>query len=281
MPPRATWKGQIKISLVAFPVCLYNATSSASRVSMNQLHKGCHRRLKQQMICPEHGPVERADIEKGYEYEKDKYVIVEESDLESIKLETNKTIEITQFIDSSELNPLFLDAPYFVGPDGPMAEEAFRVIRDALSRSGKVGIGRVVMSNREHAVALRVEQKGFLLTTLRSSEEVRAAEPYFENIRESESPAEQLALAEQLIAARAKPFDAAQFRDRYQDALLTLIKAKIEGSTPVVVQEAEVGKVINLMDALRQSLGDAEPAKKPAAASVKPAEKKEKKAKRA
>lgn len=269
MPPRASWKGQIKISLVSIPVCLYNAVSSSSRISMNQLHKGCHRRLKQQMLCPEHGAVERGEIVKGYEYEKDRYVIVEDADLDSIKLETTRTIELVQFIDESELDPLFLDAPYFVAPDGPVADEAFRVVLEALRRSGKVGIGRVVMHNREYTVAVKVQDRGLLLTTLRSADEVRHAEPYFEGIRSGEIPKDQLALAEQLIASKTSAFNPAEFRDRYQDALLDMIKAKIEGTPPVIVQEDEVGQVINLMEALKASLAEST-RKKPPAASVKP-----------
>ncbi len=284
MPPRATWKGQIKLSLVTFPVCLFNAVSGSARVSMNQLHKGCNRRLKQQMICPEHGAVERDDIVKGYEFEKDKYVVIEESDLESIKLDTNKTIEILQFVEAQEVEPIYLDSPYYVAPDGPMAEDSFRVIREAMRRGGKVGIGRVVMSGREHMVALSVKDKGFMLHTLRTADEVREAGPYLENIRDGEIADDQLALAQQLIDAKSASFDASSFRDRYQDSLMAIIKAKVEGNQPVLVQENQVGQVINLMEALKQSLAQAgPPAKKPAAASVEspaPAEKR-RKAKRA
>ncbi|MCG3125516.1 MAG: Non-homologous end joining protein Ku [Phycisphaerae bacterium] len=282
MPPRASWKGQIRLSLVSFPVCLYNATSGAARISMNQLHRDCHRRLKQQMTCPEHGPVERADIVKGYEYEKDRYVIVEESDLESIKLETTKCIEMTQFIDEDELDPIYSETPYFVAPDGPMAQDAFRVIREAMRRNGKIGIGRVVMAGRENIVSLKVHERGFMLTTLRAADEVRHAAPYMEDIRDGEVDKDQLKLAEQLIESREAPYDPSQLRDRYQDALLAMIKAKIEGSAPVVVQEAEAGRVINLMEALKQSLADAPLRKKPAARSVKTVgARKERKSKRA
>ncbi|MFO0840505.1 MAG: Ku protein [Phycisphaerae bacterium] len=283
MPPRASWKGQLKISLVAFPICLYNATSSSSRIGLNQLHKGCNRRLKQQMTCPEHGPVERDDIAKGYEFEKDKYVIIDEADLDKIKLETNRTVEILQFVDAGEIAPIYLDSPYYVAPDGPVAEESFRVIREAIRRGGKVGIGRVVMSGREHAVVLQAEGKGFLLNTLRTADEVRAADPYMEGIRDGEIAADQLALAQQLIQAKSAAFDPSQFRDRYQDALLAIIKAKVEGNQPIVTQEAEVGQVINLMEALKQSLAASAPtpAKKPAAASVDAAPEKRRKTKRA
>lgn len=282
MPPRATWKGQLKLSLVSIPVCVYNATSSASRVSMNQLHKDCNRRLKQQMVCPEHGNVDRSDIVKGYEYEKDHFVIVEESDLEAIRLETNKTIEIVQFIDADELDAIYLDAPYYIAPDGLVAEEAFRVVREALRASGKIAIGRVVMSSREHMVAIAAFEKGFRMTTLRTAEEVKQSEQFFEHIRDGDIPKNQLALADQLIESISEPLNLATFRDRYQDALLSVIKSKIEGTAPVVAPEAEATQVINLMDALKQSLAKQGTKKKPPAASIKAAPvRKEKKRKQA
>jgi len=270
MPPRASWTGHLRLSLVSFPIRLYNATTTSSRVSFNQLHKDCNQRLKQQMICPQHGPVERSDIVKGYEYEKDRYVLMDEADLTRVKIETNKVIEVTQFIDAGELDAVYLDSPYYMAPDGPVAEEAFRVIREALRKSRKIGIARIVLASREYVCALRVQEKGFVLTTLRYPGEVRQAEPYFEDIKNGDLGKEQLALAEQLIDGLAAPFDASKFNDRYQDALLEIIKAKIAGTEPVVVQEAEVGKVINLMEALKASVSQAV-GKKPPAKSVKAA----------
>jgi DNA end-binding protein Ku len=266
--PRATWKGQIKLSLVTFPVKLYTAVSSGNRISFNQLHKGCHRRLKQQMVCPEHGNVDRADIVKGYEYEDDKYVIMEEPDFEKVKLETNHTVELTQFIDADELSPLYHDSSYYVAPDGPIAEEAFRVIREALRASGKVGIGRVVLNGREQIVALRVEDRGFMLTTLRSADEVRGPTAYFEEIRDGQIDPSQLKLATQLIEGLEGEYNPAEFKDRYQEGLLQIIKAKIDGSEPVIVQHEEAGKIINLMEALKQSLSATPAKKKPPAKSV-------------
>ncbi len=283
MAPRASWKGQLKLSLVTLPVRLYNATTSTSKITLNQLNRETNNRLRQQMIDPETGPVNRQDVVKGYEYEKGKYVLVEAEELDKIKLETDKTIDLIQFCDAAELNPLYLSSPYFLAPDGPMGEEAFRVIRDAMRKTNKVGIGRVVIANREHIVALQVWQQGFLLTTLRYANEVRSATPYFSEITEKEVRADQLSLAEQLIDNIAAPFDPSLFEDRYQDALLALVKAKIEGSEPVYAQEAEVGQVINLMEALKASVENM-PKKKPAAQSVKSPKKsaaKTKKSKRA
>lgn len=268
MPPRASWKGQLKLSLVSFPVRMHNAVSTTSRISLNQLHAACNRRLRQQMVCPEHGAVDRSDIARGYEYEKSKYVVIDESDLEAVRLETNKTIELVTFVDAEELDTVYLNSSYYVAPDGPVGDEAFRVVRDAMKRMNKVGIGRVVMHNREQIVALRVEDAGFVLTTLHYADEVRAAGPYFEDIRDGDLDESHLKLAEQLIESHSGDFQPSEFADRYQDALLDVIKQKLAGETPAVVQQEEVGKVINLMDALKASVA-AEAEKKPPAKSVK------------
>lgn len=280
MPPRASWTGHLKLSFVSIPVRLYNAISSTSRVALNQLHRDCNNRIKNKTVCPEHGEVQRADIVKGYEVEKGKYVVVDESDLEKVKLESNKTIEIMQFVDQDEVDPMILNAPYYVAPDGAVAQTAFAVIREAMGASGKVAIGRVVMSNKEHIVALAVEDKGFVMTTLRYADEVRKPDAYFEDIADEKVDKEQLKLARQLIESKAAAFDHSEWKDRYKDALLEVIKAKLEGKEPAVVQTAEAGKVINLMDALRESVA-AQTRKKPPAKSVRTTAAKKKKKKKA
>jgi DNA end-binding protein Ku len=276
MPPRATWKGHLKLSLVNVPVRVYNATTSTSRIALNQLHKDCHQRLRQRMVCPEHGEVTGDDIVKGYEFEKGRYVIVEPEDLERIQLESTKAVEITQFIDPGELKPIYLDAPYYIAPDGRVAEEAFRVIREAMRRTGKIAIGRFVLGGREHLVSLEVDGRGLRMTTLRADNEVRQAEPFFEEIGDGEINPKQLELAEQLIRAAEAPLDTASFRDRYQDALLGVIKAKVEGEAPAVVQEAEAAPSLSFMDALRASItaaaGEDATRKKPPAPSVSQSE---------
>jgi DNA end-binding protein Ku len=271
MPPRASWKGQLRLSLVSFPVRLHNAISTSERVSLNQLHAGCHRRLRQQMICPEHGPVERSDISKGYEYEKDKYVVIDDADLEAVRLETTKSIELVQFVDEDQLDSLYLNSSYFVAPDGPVADEAFRVFHQAMKTLKKVAIGRVVMSNRENIVALRVEGKGFVLTTLHYSNEVRAADPYFEDIKDGGINESHMKLAQQLIESHSAEFTPSEFNDRYQDALLDVIKQKMAGEQPVVVQHEEAGKVINLMEALKASVAEQTRKKPPAESVAEPA----------
>ena len=151
---RASWSGYLRLSLITIPVRLFNAISSVDKIALNQLHKGCNSRLKQKMICPDHGEVDREQIVKGYEYENDNYVVIEDSDLKAIWLETTKIIELVSFANASQLDPIFLDAPYYVSPDGPVAEEGFRVLREAMRELDRVAIGRDVLSGREHIVAL-------------------------------------------------------------------------------------------------------------------------------
>jgi DNA end-binding protein Ku len=281
MAPRASWTGYLRLSLVTIPVRLYNAVSSTSKVSLNQLHKSCHLRLRQQMVCPEHGKVEKEDIVKGYEFEKDRYVVVEEADLEKIRLETTKTIELTQFVDANELDPIYFNTPYYVAPDGPVAEEGFRILREAMRQANKVAIGQVVISSKEQVVALKVQEKGLVLNTLHYAEEIRNSASYFEEIKNGNVDKSQLALAEQLVNSYTTGFDPSKFTDRYQNSLLEVIKGKIAGSEPVIAQRAEVGKVINLMDALKQSLAQSAAQKKPPAASVQTVAQKQKKLKKA
>jgi DNA end-binding protein Ku len=281
MAPRASWTGYLRLSLVTIPVRLYNAISSTSKVSLNQLHKNCNLRLRQQMVCPEHGKVEKEDIVKGYEFEKDRYVVVDEADLEKIRLETTKTIDLMQFVDAGELDPIYFNTPYYVAPDGPVAEEGFRILREAMRQANKIAIGQVVISSKEQVVALKVQERGLVLNTLHYAEEIRNAASYFEEIKNGDVDKNQLALAEQLVNSYTTAFDASKFTDRYQNALLEAIKGKIAGSQPVVAQRVEAGKVINLMDALKQSLAQSAAQKKPPAASVKTVAQKEKKRKKA
>lgn len=280
MAPRAMWKGQLRLSLVTFGVRLYAATESSNRVSMNQLHKGCHQRIKNQTVCPIHGPVSRDEIVKGYEYEKDTYVIIDQEDLDALKLESNKVIDLVQFVDKGEIDMMYVDSPYFLGPDGPVAEEAFGVIREALKRAKKVGIGKLVLSGRERIVALHPEGKGFVLTTLRYAGEVRSAEAYFADIEVGKSDKEQIELAESIIKSKAKKFDPSAFTDHYREAFFEMVKQKVKGEKPVVVEEEEVPASYNFMDALKRSVeqvesgGGAAPKKKAATKKKAPAKRK-------
>jgi DNA end-binding protein Ku len=263
MKPRCTWTGYLKISLVTVPVRVYTAISATDKITFNQLHKSCHQRIRQKLVCPVHGEVERTDLVKGYEYATDEFVILSESDLEAVRLETTGTIELVQFVRPAELDPMFLDTPYYVGPDGPVAEEGFGVVREALRRTKRIGIGRVVLNGKEKLVALKPLDRGFVFFTLRYVAEVRPATAYFDDLSNQPLDVTQVALAQQLIDSKSGTLDLASFTDRYQTALLDLIKGKVEGTAPVLVPRNEVGHGMGLMEALRQSVAQTKPEPKP------------------
>jgi DNA end-binding protein Ku len=254
MPVRPSWSGNLKLSLITIPVRLYRAVSSTARTSLNMLHEGCNQRIHYQYTCPIHGEVEKEDIVKGYQYEKGKYVVLDEETLQSVKAPTSKTLEIVQFVSREELDPVYLETPYYLAPDGPVAEEAFRVLREAMEQSGKVAVGRVTMAGHEHIAAIMPEGKGLLLSTLHYGREVRSAAPYFTDIKEGEISREELDLARTLIESKSKPFDPDAFQDRYEEALSEAIQARIEGREPEVVEVEEPGKVIDFMEALKRSI---------------------------
>lgn len=273
---RAIWKGHLRVSLISVPVAVHNAVSSYERISFNQLHKGCNLRLKQQMVCPKHGNVDRSEIVKGYEYDKDQYLLVADEELERLKEATSKSIEIAQFVNESELDPMYFDSPYYIVPDGPIGEHAYQVVREAMAKSRKVGIGQFVMNQRTHVVALQPHGKGFLMTTLRASDEVRQPEMYFSGISNGEISKSELKLATDLIQNFTEPLDTTEFKDKYQEALKALISAKLEGKEPEIVEEPDVDRTLNFVAALEESLKAAKkrakaPAKtKPMAKSVRP-----------
>ncbi|MBB4051899.1 DNA end-binding protein Ku [Devosia subaequoris] len=262
MAPRASWKGHLRLSLVSCAVKMYPATSSSDRISFNQLHKDTHNRINMKPVDPELGLVERSDLIKGYEYEPKQYVIIDEADLEAVRIESNHTISIEAFVDEDEIDVLYQDAPYYLAPDGAMAEETFIVLREALRRSGKVAIGRLVLSSRERIVTIGARENGMFITTLRNPSEVRATTEYFGNIPEGNPDAEMLELAEKLIEQKVTQFDPKAYEDRYEVALMAMIKEKLKGHKPIVAAAPERGNVINLMDALKASLGEAKPAAK-------------------
>jgi DNA end-binding protein Ku len=282
MALRASWTGYLRLSLITIPVRLFNAINSADKISLNQLHKNCNSRLRQKLVCPTHGEVEREQVAKGYEYEDERYVVIEDSDLKAIRLETTKIIELVSFADASQLDPIFLDSPYYVSPDGAIAEEGFRVLREAMRELDRVAIGRVVLTGREHLVAMGVQEKGLRMSTLRYASEIKAAAPYFEDIKNGNVNSAQLGLAKQLVEQFTTDFKPEEFTDRYRDALMDVIKTKIAGA-PVVAQQVKVGKVVNLMEALKQSLekSQATMVKKPPIESVTTASRAQKKTRRA
>jgi len=278
MAPRASWKGYLKLSLVSCPVRLYPATSSSERISFNQLHKDTHNRINMKPVDPERGLVERSDLVKGYEYEDKKYIIIEDADLESVRIESNHTMNIEAFVDERSVDVIYLDAPYYLAPDGAMAEETFVVLREALRKSGKLAIARLVLSSRERVITIGARETGMFVCTLRNPSEVRGTAEYFGNIPVGNPDPEMLQLAEALIQQKLTTFDPRNYEDRYEAALMQMIREKLKGHKPIIAAAPERGNVINLMDALKASLSQskppakskskAEPAAKPAAKAV-------------
>ena len=268
----AQWKGHLRLSLVTCPVRLHNATSEAGRISFNILNKNTGNRIKlKQHDAETDEVVERADQIKGYQYEKNRYVTITDEDLDTIQVESARVIDIERFVGRADIDQLYWDSPYYLEPDGPMAIEAFAVIREAMRREDVVGLGRVVISSRERAVAVEPRDKGMLVTTLRDAREVKPASAIFDSIPDVEVDEEMLTLAETIIARKKGPFDPTLFEDRYQTALRALVDAKVKGEKPTAVKVSEP-KVIDLMAALKRSLEQGAGEAKPPARSRKRAD---------
>jgi DNA end-binding protein Ku len=269
------WKGYLKLSLVSCAVALYNATSASERVSFNTLNRKTGNRLKQNLVDSVSGePVDTADRVKGYQVAKGQYVLVEDSDLEALKIETSKTINIDSFVPQSEVDEIYLDSPYYLAPDDKVAEEAFAVIREAMALKKVVGIARVVLSRRERILMLQPRDKGMLATTLRYPYEVRQDAEYFGAIPELKLAPQMIDIAQELIARSAGHFEPDTFADRYEEALVGMLRAKQAGTTFAVAEQVEPGNVVDIMDALKRSLEAVSTGadRRPRAASKKPAE---------
>ena len=272
MAPRASWKGYIKLSLVSCPVKMFPATSASERITFNQLHKDTHNRINMKPVDPELGLVERSDLVKGYEYEDKQYVIIDESDLEAVRIESSHTMNIEAFVDEDEVDVIYQDAPYYLAPDCAMAEETFIVLREAMRRSGKLAVARLVMSSRERVITIGARETGMFVTTLRNPNEVRGTAEYFGNIPVGKPDEEMLQLAEKLIEQKVKKFDPKDYEDRYEAALMEMIREKLKGHKPIIAAAPERGNVVNLMDALKASLSQSKPAA-PSKAKAEPAAK--------
>lgn len=251
--PRASWTGFLRLSLVSCPVYLSPATSESRRIRLNQLNAETGNRLKQQLVDSETGEVvERDQVAKGYEYDRGRYVTISDEELKELQIESSKIIDLDQFVDRAEVDPVYIDAPYYIYPDGELADEAFRVIGEAMTHKGKAGIGHVVLSSRERLVLVEPRDGGLLMSTLHSADEVRAAE--FSTKHSGKIDPDMVAIAETIIDRKSAAFDPANFRDRYQDALHALVEAKTKGLARTAPAVEEPPKVINLMDALKRSL---------------------------
>ncbi|MBC2776616.1 non-homologous end joining protein Ku [Parasphingopyxis marina] len=259
--PHAYWKGQIRLALVSIPVEIYTATKSGAKISFRQIHEPSGKPIKYEKVAPGVGPVDTDEIMKGYEFEKGNYVLLEQDEIDAVKLESKKTLELTQFVDAHEISPLYYEKPYYVVPQDELAEEAFVVLREALRKTKKVGLGQLALRGREYVVSLKPCGNGLLLETLRYADEVREGESFFDDIGEEKPDKELLDLAETLIEKKTAPFDAGEFEDRYVDALKRLIakKRKAKGKTILEdVEDVEIGEggnVIDLMAALKKSVG--------------------------
>jgi DNA end-binding protein Ku len=257
---RSSWKGYLRVSLVSCPVRLYPATSSADRISFHNLAPGSMSRIQMIPTDPTTGKaVPRDELQKGYEFEKGRYVIVSDEELEKLQIESNRVIDVSEFVDDDQVDPLYLDSPYWLAPDGKMANETFRVIVEGMRREKKAGVGRLVLSSRERAVLLSPRGKGLMIRTLRAPEEVRREDAYFEDIEEGKLDESAITLARQIVAQKSGPFDPKLFTDRYQAALTELIKAKIKGETIVTSEVAAPPPVVDLMAALKKSLETIKP----------------------
>lgn len=258
MAPRAYWTGNLRVSLVTVPVRLYPAIDRTHQVTLHQIHEPTGERIRYQKVAGtglQDVPVSDEEIVKGYEYEHGRYVTLTDEELDRLKLDTVHTIDIVEFVDGAEIDPIYHYRPYYVAPDGAAADEAFRVIRDALLRTQKVGLGQVVLGGRERIVALRPCGRGLLLEALRYEDELRESNVYFRNIPDEPAEPDQLELAVQLIESRTTHFDPGVFRDRYQEALRDLVAAKLDDREAEALEEESVGAaVIDLTDALRRSL---------------------------
>jgi DNA end-binding protein Ku len=266
MAPRANWKGFLRLSLVTCPVALYPATSDADNVSFNQINKNTGHRIKYKKVDAETGDeVENDDIIKGYPVDKDTYIEVSKDELESIALESTRTIEIDEFVPKSEIDTRYLIRPYYLVPDGKVGHDAYAVIRETIRDMGKVALGRVVLTSREHIIALEPMGNGLMGNLLRYPYEVRNEKEYFDGIQDVKVTKEMLDLARHIVNQKSGEFEPEKFEDHYESALIELINKKRAGKTiSAPTQSRTSGNVIDLMDALRKSL-KGEPKVAPAA----------------
>jgi DNA end-binding protein Ku len=272
MAYRPTWQGHLKLSLVTCPVALFTATNSAGDVHFNLINPKTNNRIKMITTDPDTGPIERSELVKGYEVSKGEYVLLTNDEINSVKLESTKSIDIERFVPDGEIDRLYWDNPYFLAPDGKMAQEAFGVIRTAMEKSGQIALGRVVIGTRERILALEPRGRGILAYTIRSDAEVRNPDEIFGAISAAKPDAAMISIAETIIEQKEGPFDPSQFVDRYEEALQALIEDKKKGHEPAKVAEPDATNVVDLMSALRASLaGKDKSAAKPAAKGTRKA----------
>ena len=260
MAARPYWKGQIRLALVSIPVEIYSATKSGATIAFNQIHEPSGKRIKYEKVVPGIGPVDVDEIVKGFEYAKGEYVLLDEKEIEGVKLESKKTLELTQFVDAHDVDMIYFEKPYYVVPADDLAEEAFIVLREALRRTRKIGLGQLAMRGREYVVSIKACGRGMVMETLRYADEVNKASSYFRDIGDADPDEELLDLATTLIDKKTGKFDATDFHDRYADALKELIERKKKGTTLNIDTDEKSAdprgsNVVDLMAALKNSLG--------------------------
>jgi DNA end-binding protein Ku len=270
MAPRANWKGFLRLSLVTCPVALYPATSESEKVSFNQLNRKTGHRIKYAKVDADTGEeVANEDIVKGYKVDTDTFIEVTKEELENVALESTRTIEIDEFVDRSEIDPRYLIRPYYLRPDGKVGHDAFAVIRETIREMNKVAIGRVVLTNREHIIALEPMDKGLMGTLLRYPYEVRSEDEYFDEIQDVKVTKDMLDLAKHIVNQKAGSFDPEKFEDHYETALVDLINQKRAGKAITPKERLRGHNVVDLMEALRRSVGGAAAETKPPTKSAK------------
>jgi DNA end-binding protein Ku len=274
MAARPVWRGQIRLALVSIPVEIYPATKSGAQIQFHQVHEPSGKRIKYEKVVPGIGPVDRDEIVKGYEVSKGHYVLLDPEEIESVKLESRKTLDLVQFVDDDDIAPMYFEKPYYVVPADDLAEEAYVVLRDALRDAKKVGVGQLAMRGQEYVVALKPHDRGMLMETLRYADEVNKSSGFFRDIGDTKPDPDLLDMAAMLIERKAGEFNPAEFHNRYVDALKDLIAEKQKKKGEKVIQDPDAdappprgSNVIDLMAALKKSLGEKEAAKakKPAA----------------
>jgi DNA end-binding protein Ku len=254
MAARPTWQGHLRLSLVTCPVALYSATSTAGDVHFHLINPKTDNRIRMVTTDPDTGPVDRSSLVKGYEVEKNRYIILTDEELDSVKLESTRILDIERFVDTAEIDRLYWNDPFYLVPDGKIAAEAYSVIREAMVQSGRIALGRVVLHTRERLMALEPQDKGIVAWSLRTKGEVRDAEQFFRDIPDVEANAGMVEIASKIIEQQEGPFDPSQFVDRYEEALKALIASKEKGHKPKTIAEPEDTRVTDLMAALRASL---------------------------
>ena len=274
MAARPYWSGNLRMSLVTLPVSVYSAVNRAQAVPLHEIYRKTGERVHHLNVTEDGHEVERDDIIKGYEVEKGQYVLIEPDEIDELKIPSSKTLDVSQFVRVEDIDDVYFDSPYFVAPQKDSDEQTFAVIRDALRNTRKMGLGQLAIAGRERLCCVKPYGSGLMLITLRYETEVRDADPYFEDIREKPSSSEELDLAEELIQRKTAKFDPGKFHDHYREALKELIQAKIEHREPIAVEDDQPQpKVVNLMDALRRSLAEKEPAPRKSEARERPARK--------